>query len=45
MTDHRIGLTLHQLDLVMNGLLQPVVDALMAHYQEEQLKADSSQAA
>ena len=45
MPDHRIGLTLHQLDLVMNGLLQPVVDALMAHYQEEQLKADSSQAA
>jgi peptide chain release factor 1 len=45
MTDHRIGLTLHQLDMVMEGHLQPIVDALIAHYQAEQLKADSSQAA
>ena len=45
LTDHRIGLTLHQLDLVMEGRLQPIVDALMTHYQAEQLKADSSQAA
>ena len=28
LTDHRIGLTLHQLDLVMEGRLQPIVDAL-----------------
>ncbi len=39
MTDHRIGLTLHQLDLVMEGRLQPIVDSLIAHYQAEQLKA------
>jgi peptide chain release factor 1 len=39
MTDHRIGLTLHQLDLVMEGRLQPIVDALITHYQAEQLKA------
>ena len=45
MTDHRIGLTLHQLDLVMEGQLQRIVDALVTHYQAEQLKADSSQAA
>jgi peptide chain release factor 1 len=45
LTDHRIGLTLHQLDLVMEGRLQPIVDALVTHYQAEQLKADSSQAA
>jgi len=45
MTDHRIGLTLHQLDLVMEGRLQPIVDALIAHYQAEQLKSDNSQAA
>jgi peptide chain release factor 1 len=45
MTDHRIGLTLHQLDLVMEGRLQPIVDALIAHYQSEQLKGDNSQAA
>ena len=42
LTDHRIGLTLHQLDLVMEGRLQPIVDALISHYQAEQLKADSS---
>ena len=42
MTDHRIGLTLHQLDLVMEGRLQPIVDALITHYQAEQLKADSN---
>jgi peptide chain release factor 1 len=45
MTDHRIGLTLHQLDLVMEGRLQPIVDALIAHYQAEQLKSDATQAA
>ncbi len=45
LTDHRIGLTLHQLDLVMEGRLQPIVDALGAHYQAEQLKAGVEQAA
>ncbi len=44
LTDHRIGLTLHQLDLVMEGRLQPIVDALVAHYQAEQLKAESQAA-
>jgi peptide chain release factor 1 len=44
-TDHRIGLTLHQLDLVMEGRLQPIVDALIAYFQAEQLKGDSSEAA
>jgi peptide chain release factor 1 len=38
MTDHRIGLTLHQLGDVMDGRLQPVVDALVTHYQAEKLK-------
>src|SRR5580658_4906984 len=45
LTDHRIGLTLHQLDLVMEGRLQPIVDALITHYQAEQLKSDSNRAA
>jgi len=45
LTDHRIGLTLHQLDLIIEGRLQPIVDALVAHYQAEQLKADNDQAA
>jgi len=41
-TDHRIGLTVHQLDLVMEGRLQPFVDALITYYQAEQLKADTT---
>jgi peptide chain release factor 1 len=45
MTDHRIGLTLHQLDLVMEGQLQRIVDALIAHYQAEQLKGEAGRAA
>uniref|UniRef100_E6PX88 Peptide chain release factor 1 n=1 Tax=mine drainage metagenome TaxID=410659 RepID=E6PX88_9ZZZZ len=45
LTDHRIGLTLHQLDLIMEGRLQQVVDALVAHMQAEQLKADTAHAA
>jgi peptide chain release factor 1 len=38
MTDHRIGLTLHQLSDVMDGRLQPIVDALVTHYHAEKLK-------
>jgi peptide chain release factor 1 len=45
LTDHRIGLTLHQLDLVMQGRLQPIVDALITHYQAEQLRGGESEAA
>ncbi|MGA8597402.1 MAG: peptide chain release factor 1 [Bryobacteraceae bacterium] len=37
-TDHRIGLTLHQLDLIMQGRLQAIVDALTAYFQAEKLK-------
>jgi peptide chain release factor 1 len=37
-TDHRIGLTLHQLDLVMEGRLDPLINALTNHYQTEKLK-------
>jgi peptide chain release factor 1 len=37
-TDHRIGLTLHQLGEVMDGKLQPIIDALVTHYQAEKLK-------
>ena len=37
-TDHRIGLTLHQLVEVMDGKLQPIIDALVTHYQAEKLK-------
>jgi peptide chain release factor 1 len=37
-TDHRIGLTLHQLDRVMDGKLDEILEALIAHYQAERLK-------
>jgi peptide chain release factor 1 len=37
-TDHRIGFTLHQLDQVMEGKLDPLVDALTSYYQSEKLK-------
>jgi peptide chain release factor 1 len=45
LTDHRIGLTLHQLADVMEGRLQPVVDALIAHFNAERLKAEGEAAA
>jgi peptide chain release factor 1 len=38
MTDHRIGLTLHRLDALMNGDIAEVVEALTAHFQAERLK-------
>ena len=37
-TDHRIGLTLHQLDQVMEGKVEPFIEALTTHYQTEKLK-------
>jgi peptide chain release factor 1 len=45
LTDHRIGLTNHQLAEVMEGRLQPTIDALIAHFQAEQLKSDAVTAA
>lgn len=38
LTDHRIGLTIHQLPEVMEGKLSPVIDALIAYSQAELLK-------
>ena len=40
-SDHRIGLTVHQLDLVMEGALDEFINALVAHYQAEKLKAET----
>jgi peptide chain release factor 1 len=42
LTDHRIGLTNHQLAMVMEGQLQPTIDALIAHYTAEKLKAEAA---
>ena len=38
MTDHRIGLTLYKLDMIMQGEINEIADALRAHYQMEALK-------
>jgi peptide chain release factor 1 len=40
LTDHRIGLTNHNLQTVMEGQLQPTIDALIAHATAEKLKAE-----
>jgi len=40
-SDHRIGLTLHQLDLVMDGGLDAIIEALTTHYQAEKLKEEA----
>jgi len=37
-TDHRIGFTMHQLDQVLEGKLEPFVEALTSHFQTEKLK-------
>ncbi|HVF50371.1 MAG TPA: peptide chain release factor 1 [Pyrinomonadaceae bacterium] len=40
-TDHRIGLTIHQLDLVMEGALDEFINTLVTHYQAEKLKTET----
>ncbi len=40
-TDHRIGLTVHQLELVMEGQIDEFVGALQTHYQTEKLNAEA----
>jgi peptide chain release factor 1 len=39
-TDHRIGLTLHQLTDVMEGKLGALVDGLVSHYEAERLEQE-----
>jgi len=42
LTDHRIGFTIHQLEQVMDGKIQPLIDAVVAHYQAEKMKGDDA---
>jgi peptide chain release factor 1 len=42
LTDHRIGFTIHQLESVMDGKLQPLIEALVTHYQAEKLKQEAA---
>jgi peptide chain release factor 1 len=37
-SDHRIGLTLYQIETIMAGNLDLVIDPLMTHYRAEALK-------
>jgi peptide chain release factor 1 len=39
LTDHRINLTLYQLERIMEGQIDEIVDGLITHYQAEALKA------
>jgi peptide chain release factor 1 len=43
-TDHRIGLTIHQLTDVVDGKLAPLVDGLVTHYEAERLKQELAEA-
>lgn len=38
-TDHRIGLTLHKIENVLGGDLDPLLEPLAAHFQAESLKS------
>src|SRR5471032_1574686 len=40
LTDHRIGLTLHQLDFVMEGKMDVILDAMTTFYQSKKLEGD-----
>ena len=44
-TDHRIGLTIHRLQEILDGDLGEIVGSLMAHLQAEKLKASGGPAA
>lgn len=37
-TDHRIGLTIHQMDAVMGGSMELLIDPIITHFQAEALK-------
>jgi peptide chain release factor 1 len=43
-TDHRIGLTLHQLTGVMDGKLGSLIEGLVTHYEAERLKQELAEA-
>ena len=42
LSDHRVGLTLHKLDRIMDGDLEEMLNALKTHYQSEVLKGNNS---
>ncbi len=42
-TDHRIGLTIHQMDAVMGGSMELLIDPIITHFQAETLKNQTQQ--
>lgn len=44
-TDHRIGLTLHRLDFIMDGDLAEILDTLSSHFQAKRLEDDQDNVA
>lgn len=42
-TDHRIGLTLHRINEIMEGQMELVIEPLVTHYQAESLKRTTGQ--
>jgi peptide chain release factor 1 len=42
LTDHRIGYTRHNLDVLLDGDLDDMIDALRTHFQAEALQGDAS---
>ena len=41
-TDHRINFTSHQIDSILSGSIQALVDELASHYETERLKQELS---
>lgn len=44
-TDHRIGLTLHQLPSILEGELEPMIEPLATHFQAERMRDAARQQA
>ena len=44
MTDHRVGLTLHRIDAILDGDLDEIMDTLVTTDQMEKLKAQNPDA-
>ena len=43
-TDHRVGLTLHRIDAILDGDLDEIMDTLITTDQMEKLKAENPDA-
>jgi peptide chain release factor 1 len=43
-SDHRIGLTIYQLELFMTGYIDEILDNVVTHFQAEKLKAETASA-